>query len=349
MKLFQKDLKKGIFKLKPETKEDLWYLKNIIEPKDLVSGFTERKIKIGGSDDKSRISLRRVNLKIAVDSIDLNDALRISGKIVEAPDDIPKGDFHTIVLPDTDTIILEKQKITTYLIKKIDESLESNNINILIVAFDREDAIFALLKNSGYETLLELKGDVSKKDYYDKKSNFYLEIFNQILEYDSRYNFSNIVVASPAFWKDYLLKEAKDNPLTKKFTLATCSSIDSSTINELLKRPELKSVLEKDRSAKELKLLDLLMEKISKDYATYGLAQVKEKLEEGNCESLLISENLIIKSRASDEKTFLEIEKLMNYSDSLNASLFIVSSLEASKKLDGLSGIALILKWKNYN
>src|SRR5204862_287932 len=122
----------------------------------------------------------------------------------------------------------------------IDEATKQDDRSILIVAFDREEAIFALLKNQGYEVLLELKGDVAKKDFEEKKGNFYQEILKQIQDYDSKYQFNNIIIASPAFWKEYLMKEISDDILKKKIILATCSSIDGSTINEILKRPELK-------------------------------------------------------------------------------------------------------------
>ena len=64
MKILHKDLKHGIIKIKADNSEDLWYLESIIEPDDLISGMTERKIKIGGADEKSKIS--RVNVFVYV-------------------------------------------------------------------------------------------------------------------------------------------------------------------------------------------------------------------------------------------------------------------------------------------
>jgi protein pelota len=344
MKILHKDLKHGEIKIKIDEAQDLWCLSSIIDPGDFISGMTERKIKLGGSEDKSKISKRIVFLKILVEKIEHETSLRVSGKIVEAPDDIPKGDYHTFDLSDGVVITLEKEIWTKYSLKKLDEAVNTQIVNILIVAFDREEAIFAVLKSQGYEVLLDLKGDVSKKDMEEKKTNFYQEIYNQILAYNQKYLFDNIVVASPAFWKEYLLKEIKDDSLRKKIVLATCSSIDDGTINEILKRQELKTVLDKDKATRELKLVEELLGKISKDEAVYGLREVSEKIESGNVAKLIISEAFI--HRMKKENKYDIIENIMNVVESMSSEVKLVSSEEAMKKLDGITGIAALLRYK---
>ncbi len=236
MKILDKDLKHGEIKLKVDDTTDLWHLAGIIEEGDFISGTTERKLKLGGSEDKSKIIKRIVFLKIQVEKLEHEDSLRLSGKIIEAPDDIPKGDYHTFDLTSGVVVTLTKAVWSKYALKKLDEAINAQIVNILIVAFDCEEAIFAVLKNQGYEVLLDLKGDVSKKDMEEKKTNFYQEIYSHILAYNHKYLFDNIILASPAFWKEYLIKEVKDDTILKKIVLATCSSVDDGAINEILKR-----------------------------------------------------------------------------------------------------------------
>jgi protein pelota len=348
MKIIHKDLKHGIIKVKIDGSQDLWCLSTIIESGDCVSGMTERKIKLGGSEEKSKISKRILFLKIIVEKIDYDHALRVSGKIIEAPDDIPKGDYHTFDVSDGTVITVEKEYWTKYALKKLDEAVNVQTANILVIAFDREEAIFAVLKSQGYEILPAMKGDVSKKDLEEKKTNFYQEIYKQLLDYDQKYAYDNIVIASPAFWKEYLMKEIKDDALRKKIVLATCSSIDDSTINEILKRPELKTVLDKDKSSRELKLIDELLGQISKDNATYGIREVNDKLQSGNVSTLMVSENLILRMRKENKYNILE--ELMTAAEALNAEVKIISGEESMKKLDGLTGVAALLRWKeNYS
>ena len=138
-----------------------------------------------------------------------------------------------------------------------------------------------------------------------------------------------------------------DDVLKKKMTLATCSSIDGSTINEIMKRPELKTVLEKDKGSRESRLVEELLENIRKDNAAYGIEQVREKIDAGNISMLLVTENLIRKYK--EQKKYLEIDRLMNDAETINADVRIISSDDASKQLDGLSGVAALLRYKDYN
>ena len=348
MKIIFNDLKHGTIKIKVDGPEDSWYLSSIIEKGDVISGMTERKIKLGGSEDKSKIIKRIIFLKIKAEKIEEeNSVLRVSGPIIQAPEDIPRGDYHTFALDASTTITIEKEQWSRYALKKLEEATRNDKVNILIVAFDREEAIFALLKNKGYEIILNLKGDVSKKDFEEKTSNFYQEIYKQIVEHDKRYDFSNIVIASPAFWKEYLLKELDDDAIKKKVTLASCSGIDGSTINEILKRPELKTVLEKDKSSRESRLIEDLMDAIRTDNAAYGVEQVEQKIISGNISVLLISDNFIKKLK--EVNAYARVDRLMNDAARLNADVRIISSQDASRKLDGISGIAALLRWKeNY-
>jgi stalled ribosome rescue protein Dom34 len=196
--------------------------------------------------------------------------------------------------------------------------------------------------------LLTLNGDVSKKDMEEKKTNFYQEIYKQLLDYDSKYLFDNIVIASPAFWKEYLMKEIKDDALRKKIVLATCSSVDDGAISEILKRPELKTVLDKDKATRELRVIEELLGQISKDNAVYGIREVTEKIQSGNLSILLVSENLIL--RMKKENKYKMLDDIMTDVEAMTSEIRIISSEEAMKKLDGLTGIAGFLRWKeNYS
>jgi protein pelota len=220
---------------------------------------------------------------------------------------------------------------------------------ILICVFDREDAIFAKLKRHGYEIMAAIKGQVQKKAIEQNQKNFYQEIVKVIEEYDKRENYTSIIVASPSFFKEYLLKEIKNEAVKKKTVQATCSNVSESAIGEVLKREELKTVLSNERSAKELALVDSLLLKISKDdLGAYGFKQVKEAVLIGAVSTLLVTDKIIHKRR--EEKTFSSLEELMKIVESARGDVHLISSEnEAGKKLDGLGGVAAILRYKlNY-
>jgi protein pelota len=348
MKIIYKNIKKGIVKVKIENLDDLWYLSYIIDKGDLVKGQTQRKIKVGA--DKSKQIKKTIFLKIRLEDVEFHkysDILRMSGIIEEGPDDIPRGSHHTINAEINSMITIEKEKFLNYQLEKLKEASNVKMPKILICVMDREDAFFALLKTYGYELLSKIEGDVQKKRIQEnKKSSFYPEIIKIMEEYDKRYTLDNIILASPAFFKEDLMKEIKNPELKKKIVLATCSSLKEDAINEVLKRQEIQEVLKKDRISKEVNLVENLLKEISKgELAAYSLKEVKKATEAGAVSEFLITDSLIRKTRQANN--FDEIDTMMKLVEQNKGKIHIISSEhEAGKKLDGLGGIGAILRYK---
>ncbi|MDP6600624.1 MAG: mRNA surveillance protein pelota, partial [Candidatus Woesearchaeota archaeon] len=279
MKLIYSDLKKNTVKVKIENLDDLWYLNHIIEKNDLVKGKTLRKIKIGQETQrKQKIAKKSVFLLIQIEKVEFSktsNVLRISGTVKEGPEDVPLGSHHTFNIEENSIITILKQKWLKFQIDKLKEASKEASAKILICVHDREEAYFALMKKYGYQLLTSIKGTVAKKaDIKQKETNFYKEILKQLEGYDERYNLSKIIIASPAFWKEELMKEIMDENMKNKIILATCSSADENAINEVIKRPETENALKQDRIAKEFKYIEELFEEISKNnLASYGLKE----------------------------------------------------------------------------
>ena len=354
MKLIFYDFKKGEAKLKIENLDDLWYLNQIIEKSDFVKGKTLRKIKIGEETQrKQKIVKKPVFLLLQVEKVEFSktsNTLRISGLVKEAPEDVPLGSYHTFNIEENSIITVIKHKWLKFHVDRLKEASKETTAKILICVHDREEAYFALIKKYGYQLLANIKGTVAKKaDIKKIESTFYKEITKQLEEYNQRCNLSKIIVASPAFWKEELMKEIKDEALKSKIILATCSSVGENAINEVLKRPETENALKQDRIAKEYKYVEELFAEISKNnLASYGLKETKNAAFTGAVRTLLITDNLIHQKRIDGQ--YEEIEEIMKTVDSTNGDILIVSSEhEAGKKLDGLGGIAAILRFKlNY-
>jgi protein pelota len=349
MKIIFEDLRKGVIKIKVENLDDLWHLSGVIEKKDFVEGETYRKIKVGGTDEASDASKKRVFLKILVEKVEFHEyssVLRVSGVITDGPEDIPRGQYHTFNLEEGTIIKIFKERFLNYQYEKLKEASQSEHHKILICIFDREEAIIAKLKRYSYEILTQLKGQIQKKAIDQQEKNFYQEIIKVIEEYDKRENYTNIIAASPSFFKEYLLKEIKNEALKKKIVQATCSQVSESAIGEVLKREELKTVLANERASKELKLVEELLLKISKDnLGVYGFRHVKEAVNSGAVSELLVTDKLIHKRR--EEKTFAYLEDLMRTVESSRGEVHLISSEnEGGKKLDGLGGIAGILRYR---
>jgi len=350
MKIIFKNIKKGELKLLIENLDDLWCLSNIIDKGDLIRSKTIRKIKLQKeAQRKPQIIKKPITLTIEIEKIEFHkysDSLRASGKIIQAPEDIPKGSYHTIEIKENSVILITKPKWYSYQLKKIEEASKETKPKILIVVFDRENASFALLKKYGYLYLSDLQGEVPKKQDQEKKENiFYKQISKKIQEYVKKYDIKYIIIASPAFWKEYLLKEIPED-LKKRITQATCSNVGKKGIEEVLKRDEVKTVLKQDQTAKEIKLVEDLFIEIAKEkLALYNIKEIKKAAEYGAIKILLVTDDLIHKLRQQNK--FETLNNIMKTAEKTKAEVHIISTEhEAGKKLNGLGGIGAILRYQ---
>ena len=354
MKLLFKDLKKGEIKVKVENQEDLWYLSNIIEEGDLIKGKTLRKIKIGEKEQRIQKTIKKsVFMEIKTEKVEFakdSNTLRVLGKITQAPEDEPLGTYHAFAIEEGSIAIIKKEEWLKFQLDRLNEACHEKGSKILIVVHDREEAYFALMKRYGYEILTTIKGSVQKKGVDEQiKESFYAEITKQMKDSADRHKINNIVLASPAFWKEDLMEELQDDELKNKIILATCSSVGKNGIEEVLKRPEAREALKQDRISKEMNLVENLLEEISKSgFAAYGLSETENASFAGAVKILLITDSFIQKSR--NENNYGKIDNIMKTVEKQKGEIKIISfEHDGGKKLNGLGGIGAILRYKlNY-
>ena len=351
MKLLHSNLKKGEVKVLTQQLDDLWYLSNIIEPGDFAQGKTLRKIKAGSSEEKAKEATKKpVFIKILVEKVEFSkytNVLRVSGVIKEAPEEVPLGEHHTFNVDENTAITIIKEQWLKYQLDKLKEACSEKKSSLLICVHDREEAYFALFKKYGYEILAHIHGEVQKKREENiKKENFYLAIINKIKEYVERHEIKQIILASPSFWKEDLMKELKDDELKQKIILATCSSATKNGIDEVIKRPEVREALKQERTAKEMNKVEELFTEIAKNnLAVYGIKETENASIMGAVKELLVTDSFIQKSRS--ENFYIKVDRLMKAVDKTKGDVEIISSEhEGGKKLDGLGGIAAILRFK---
>jgi protein pelota len=337
--------KHGELKLKVEHPEDLWYLNNMIDPGDTVSGKTLRKLK---PTEEAKAERKLVFMAIQVEKIDYSpQELRVSGKVLEGPEDVPHGSYHTFSIEQGNIITLTKPEWLGYQLDYLKEATTVKVPKIIICVFDREEAVFAKLTRDGYTMLTTIKGKVAKKAVDEKvKETFYESIIAQLEEYDKRFALDKIILASPAFWKEELYKVLTNQELKKKIIQATCSGVDETAIAEVLKRKETQQALQAERVSKEMSIVeDLFLAIAKKGPAAYGKKEVAQAAEAGAIEHLLVTDKLIQQSRA--ESKFQELDQTMKQVDRAKGRVWIISTEhEGGKKLQGLGGIGALLRYK---
>lgn len=344
MKLKKADWKLGIV-LKTESPEDIWVLNQVIEPGDLVRSRTMRKLKIG-DDENVSIVKKPITLTVRVEKISFaEEELRLNGPVTSGPEDVPLGSYHSISITLGTEFTLTKKNWLNYQKDKIKEAVEQEKSSILICIHDREEGILAASAAGEYKVVATLKGQVQKKYADQNTTDFYAELAKLVQDYNERKQPNYIIIASPAFWKEELLKKIPSE-LKKKVVIATCSSVSPNAISEVLFRPETKTALQKDRMSKELEALEKLLSEISKESrgkATYGPNQVKMAADAGAVEKLLLSDSLLMKYKEEDK--FNDIEQVMLTIERSKGTILIISTDLAKQKLDGIGGIAALLRY----
>ena len=348
MQLITSDFKKGSVKIKVTDQDDFWYLSHLIDQGDIIRGKTTRKIKIGDSENAKSVK-KTYTLSIQAETVELTEnSVRVNGKVTEEMEDVPKGSYQSITLEEGSEFILEKEQWLSYQKQKLQEACEKK-FDYLLCLFDREEVLFALTKKFGYEILTTLKGEVQRKaKAVEIKKDFQEEIIKTLASYYERYQPSAVILASPAFYKEDLYQKIPPSRLKKKIVLATCSDISERSLDEVMRRPELAETLKHSRARQEQILVEELLKEINKnDKAAYGWSEVEEAANHGSVLKLLLTDNFIHKKRLSGE--FVEVEQCMKAVDSLQGEIHIISSdSDAGKRLNGLGGIAAILRYKQW-
>ncbi|MBI2140584.1 mRNA surveillance protein pelota [Candidatus Woesearchaeota archaeon] len=352
MKLLRFEKKEA--KISVEDADDLYALNQIIEQGDILKAKSFRKIKIGKEGDrKQEVERKPMVLSIRAEKTEYSPqsgVLRVTGVITDGPEEVQKGEHHTFNLEAGTIFELSKGQWLNFQLQRLKEAASEKSSRVLVCVMDREEAHFALLKRYGYEVLSSLKGKVSKKGMDESgEGKFYQEIISQLSSYSERYGLIKIILASPAFWKEEVFKEAHEKSLKAKILLATCNAVGRNGINEVLKRPEVKEALKEDRIAREVQLVDDLLQEISKqNFGAYGIEETGKAAEAGAVKELLVTDGCISKHR--EHGTYPLLEGIFKITEQAKGTVHIISSgHDGGQQLDGLGGIGALLRFKlNY-
>ncbi len=348
VKILSKNLKTGIIKVEIEHADDLWVLHQIIEPGDVCTSSTVRKIKLESNSERAHAVIKRwITMDIVVEKVEFSGTeLRVLGTSLSEIEDVPKGSYHTLTLVPRTQVSIKKQQWFKYQLQRLDEATIPLQNPIILCVFDRENAFFAKTLTSGFEILSSITGQAEKKDKRATvDGNFFEEVITLLHDYEGRYQPRTIILASPGFWKNELLKYLKDPALQKKILFATCSDASEHALTEVMQRPEIASALAHERIATEIKMVEAILTAIAKnDKVVYGLNEVEKSANAGSVQTIALTDGCIAKAKESS--TFYRIEQILRIVDSTRGEITLISSLhEGGKKLDGIGGIAALLRY----
>jgi protein pelota len=348
MKVNKEELKGdyGEISLTPESLDDLWHLKYIIEPGDLVFSLTFRVL--DSASDKLRpekMDKRPVRLGVRVESVEFHkfsNRLRIKGVIIS---ELDAGMYHTLnIEPYSELSIVKHWKGDQ--IERVRDAIEAARLpEIEIVTIEEGEAAIGYLRQYGVEEVSRVRQSSSgKREGTDARGEFFGEVAAQLKHADKVKTF---VIAGPGFIKDDFVKFLKNNArdVADKVIVEDISSIGASGFQEVLRRGAIERIAEEMRISREAKLIERLMVEISTDgKATYGYEQTKMAVDFGAVEILLIADETLRNFR---EKGMRGVEHLMKTVEHSRGRVIIFSTeFEPGQRLEKLGGIAGLLRFK---
>lgn len=342
MKILKISRKNQKVKIRIESNDDLWYLKNFIEPGDFVKARTPRSLFLEREGEIKKVGKKMMLIKIEVEKVEFQEhlfQLRIIGKIVEAPDNVQLGSYHTIETKPGKYMTITKKEWRKYQVEKL-KLAEKKSPNIMIAVMDLDQATFGLLKKSKVELISEIKNPYSLQHEEKMIPEYYKKLADEVEKYASQ--MKNIIIAGPGFTKEHVAKILKDrsSDIYNKLSIGTASSATISGINEVVKSGMVEKLTSESEILKESKLIEEFFIHLRKEdgFAINGLDAVKEANEIGAIEKLLVSDEKI-KDR--------EIEKIANDVEKKNGSVQIISDIhDLGQQFHRIGGIGAILRFK---
>lgn len=354
MKILHQDPKEGKIKVKVETLDDLWHLYHIVEEGDIVYAKTLRKqSQRSDSLRPEKVEAIPVFLGVKAEKINFHkfaNALRITGPIVyTSRDEVPLGKYHTIAVEENSTITIQKERWKRHQLERLEEAVKaSQRAKVMIVVIDDGEADLAVVREYGVEIIANITRNLGGKRYNaDRESEekkFFHELAKTMLDVMERENVDKAIVAGPGFTKENFYKFLSENypELAKKVVLEDTSVTGRTGIYEVIRRGTVDRVYHENRVAKEIQLVEKVIEEISKNgLVAYGLKEVEEAANYGAIETLLVLDELL----KGEHKE--KIEEIMEFVRTTRGEIVIVSSEhEGGEKLKALGGIAALLRYK---
>lgn len=350
MRIVHQDSKQGIIELFPETLDDLWHLSHLIEPGDLVSARTTRRIQdTTGERLRSDRGIKKTFfMGVRVENINFHKytgKLRATGVIEKGPEDlVPLGSHHTLDLKLQNPVKIQKERWSRWHQKRIKDAIKASKIpRALVVVIEDDVADMGILRQYGVEYYGPIVGGISGKRIVQKNrqqaiNDFYGEIAGTINNFEG---IEGMVIAGPGFGKNDFFKYIEDKfpDIAKISRLESTGAGGRAGIREVLQKGVLEEMATEGRIAQEMRMMSRVLEEIGKtsNMVAYGQKEVRNAADAGAIEQLLIIDELLRE---------IDVEKIMDMVENLGGKVMVISSEhEGGKQLSSLGGMAALLRY----
>ncbi len=342
MRIIKVDYRANFFEAVPDNLDDLWHLEKIIEPGDIVSGTTERKIK--PKEEGMKQSKETIFIELQAEKIEFHESsgdLRIQGIIVFCPSALVEiKSHHTLEVFPGKQVKVKKEQLKKYQVDRLEKAkIASGRDTTVLVVLDDEEAEIVLLKDFSFEKKARILAGKSGKMFKsaDTRGIFFEKIAAKLNEIAPK----KVIFAGPGFTKAHMEKYLQEKKPKYRPFFEQINSVGITGINEAIKSGVVEKVVAETQLVKETKLVEKILEELGKQrgLAAIDLKEIKQAIAIGAIEHLLVTDDYLLSNRAETEKILDEAEKL-------KGEIHILSTkTDSGKKLKGFGGIAAILRF----
>jgi len=357
LKILEMQLKKGFVKVVPQSLDDLWHLYNIVYPGDQAYARTTREVKVQEEYSRPQEGRRiMVTLGIKVENVHWDrtlNRLRIRGVITDIPEDIGgKSSHHTLNVVVDQPLTIIKTKWLRHQIDRLEKASHIEAPLILLASIDDEEYAVAVLRQYGLEVKAEkrvqLPGKLEPEGREEAVKGYFKDALNLTREAWEKLR-CPIVVLGLGFVKNSFVKYVQDKDKEVAAAIVDVKGVHSSGvtgINEAIRSSVLTKTLKNARMVEETRHVEEVLAGlgVGENEATYGFDDVMKATQYGAVQKLLVTDKLL---RESPDEKRLELEKMMREVEKKSGQITVVSTEhEAGHKLDGLGGIAALLRFQ---
>jgi len=336
--------------LVPESLDDLWHLQYVLEPGDLVSGDTTRRIQ--RTDDQLRDTggeREHLWVEIEVDDVEFArfaNRLRVGGVIVDCSREDQLGQHHTLNVEEREEVTVTKRWQTDQL-ERLREAVEaSENPDVAIATVEEGQAYVHTVAQYGVEERASISGPTGKGEFARPRK----ELFAELATVLDRMDVEAIILAGPGFTKQDALEYIRENhpDLAGKVTTVDTAGVGDRGVHEVLKRGAVDEVQAETRIAREAEAIDELMARIAEGAkAAYGIDEVAEAAEYGAVEELLVLDERLRRERAGEGDWAVDANELVETVEQQGGEVTVLSGeFDPGQQLRNLGGVAALLRYR---
>lgn len=354
----------GSIRCQCDAADDIYHLYNLISVGDRVTAGTVRNVSKEtktGSVDKSRV---QIMLTVSVERVDFDEeqcSLRICGKNVRENEHVKLGQYHTLDLVIGYSFTVEKDSWDQIYLDILKEASDpAAKADIAAIVLQEGLAHVCLITASLTVTRSRIERKMPKKKPGDKgfekaMAHFFSDIYEAVVKHINFAVVKAILIGSPGFLKDDLLKYIMERATSQgetavlkqrsKIVTTYASSGYKKAIDDLLGNPDLSTQLRDIRAADEVRALQTFNETLSRDQdrAVYGFQEVLHADDNIAVAELLLTDRLFKAANIYTRRRYVALAESVRTNGGL---VFVFSSMHVSgEQLDSYTGVAATLRF----